>query len=953
VLTVGLGQLMGGFNDHDINDPHVTEILEMLSGKGLAAAPNGFTLKAVQTQVVAGVNYRFIFGDDNRMRCEIDYFEQAWTNTHTVTRDTCKTIVAKQARRMLLAVGGYVAQDVTDPHWAAMLYDLDNTYGLVDFGNAEVKIVDVATQVVSGVNTKYTLMVGGKTCTLVVYEQTWTNTRQISSDTCGVKVTHKRQLGGGWASQDPTDQKWSDMLTMLDTNLNLINLNGAHDLEILAVKSQVVSGMNYNFTLRYHNHICNVVYYEQSWTNTHQITYDSCSPKAVKRQFGMPGGWASQDPTDQKWSDMLTMLDTNLNLINLNGAHDTEILAVKSQVVSGMNYNFTLKYHNHICNIVYYEQSWTNTHQITYDSCSPKAVKRQIGMPGGWASQDPTDQKWSDMLTMLDTNLNLINLDGAHDTEILAVKQQVVSGMNYNFTLRYHNHICNIVYYEQSWTNTHQITYDSCSPKAVKRQLGMPGGWASQDPTDQKWSDMLTMLDTNLNLINLNGAHDTEILAVKQQVVSGMNYNFTLKYHNHICNIVYYEQSWTNTHQITYDSCSPKAVKRQFGMPGGWASQDPTDQKWSDMLTMLDTNLNLINLNGAHDTEILAVKQQVVSGMNYNFTLKYHNHICNIVYYEQSWTNTHQITYDSCSPKAVKRAGGWVSQDPTDQKWSDMLTMLDTNLNLIHLNGANDLEIMAVKQQVVSGMKYDFTLRIHNQVCNLVYYEQSWTNTHQISSDTCNIAVHKRQLAGGYTKQDASDPKWANLLQELDQQYHLIDLQGDNGMQILGVDTQVVAGMNYKFTLLVNGKQCELVYFEQLWTQTRQIAHDTCGIRATHSKRSASASYTFTTSGTNHGRICLGNILDRINAQSNNLFRMVDAQDPQTQVSTSNGETSATFRIQLGESACINNADNMGSTAAECPPSQNSNMHSVWEGKCVIHADGSPNEITVTMVSHN
>ena len=53
-------------------------------------------------------------------------------------------------------------------------------------------------------------------------------------------------------------------------------------------------------------------------------------------------------------------------------------------------------------------------------------------------------------------------------------------------------------------------------------------------------------------------------------------------------------------------------------------------------------------------------------------------------------------------------------------------------------------------------------------------------------------------------------------------------------VQIVKAESQVVAGANYKLTLLMNigakstPQQCEVVVFDQSWTQTRQLIKSTC-----------------------------------------------------------------------------------------------------------------------------
>ena len=76
---------------------------------------------------------------------------------------------------------------------------------------------------------------------MIVYEQVWTGTVHITSDTCNLKVQHKRQLVGGYHEQDATDQQYYDKLHDLENKGLLHSTNG---VQIVKVETQV---SNHNF----------------------------------------------------------------------------------------------------------------------------------------------------------------------------------------------------------------------------------------------------------------------------------------------------------------------------------------------------------------------------------------------------------------------------------------------------------------------------------------------------------------------------------------------------------------------------------------------------------------------------------------------------------------------------------------------------------------------------------
>ena len=103
-----------------------------------------------------------------------------------------------------------------------------------------------------------------------------------------------------------------------------------------------------------------------------------------------------------------------------------------------------------------------------------------------------------------------------------------------------------------------------------------------------------------------------------------------------------------------------------------------------------------------------------------------------------------------------------------------------------------------------------------------------------------SAVISKRQigftgLAGGFSPISVDD---AEVKEMAAFATNAISANSNSGpvslVQIVAAETQVVAGANYKLTLLLNTgansapQQCEVVVFDQSWTQTRELSESTC-----------------------------------------------------------------------------------------------------------------------------
>jgi len=297
--------------------------------------------------------------------------------------------------------------------------------------------------------------------------------------------------------------------------------------------------------------------------------------------------------------------------------------------------------------------------------------------------------------------------------------------------------------------------------------------------------------------------------------------------------------------------------------------------------------------NAKSPLKVIKVKsaaKQIVSGFNLKMVLELADptsndlsQICEVVIYRQSWTDTTRMTDENCKklestkptlsaskdeeaapePEAEpssrltreNKAGGYTvaSVDDKDVKeMGDFAAQQITEQQIAAGSNSGPLTIIEIKSaftQVVAGKNYKLTLRLADasnanpQTCEVVIFYQSWTNTTELKSSSCNpdgatstktkreeIKVEEAAasdpqankpmppLLGGYSSVPVDDPEietvanWAAAK---------ISAQSNSKTpakvtKIKSAATQVVAGRNYKIVMELDAQTCEVVVFQSL-----------------------------------------------------------------------------------------------------------------------------------------
>lgn len=201
-------------------------------------------------------------------------------------------------------------------------------------------------------------------------------------------------------------------------------------------------------------------------------------------------------------------------------------------------------------------------------------------------------------------------------------------------------------------------------------------------------------------------------------------------------------------------------------------------------------------------------------------------------------------------------AGGFSSISVDDAKVKEMADFATSAVSAASNSGpASLVQIVKAETQVVAGTNYKLNLLLKmgatSEPCEVVIFDQPWTNTRKLIKSSCTpskrltrqspvqdtalVGQTNFPIAGGFSPVSVDD---AEVKEMAAFATNAISTKSNSGpaslVQVVKAESQVVAGANYKLTLLMNiganstPQQCEVVVFDQSWTQTRQLIKSTC-----------------------------------------------------------------------------------------------------------------------------
>lgn len=255
------------------------------------------------------------------------------------------------------------------------------------------------------------------------------------------------------------------------------------------------------------------------------------------------------------------------------------------------------------------------------------------------------------------------------------VQKQVVNGVNYKFTLdvvvrdadnKYTFRSCDLHIFDQPWTQTRNFVE---APVCRNQNVRMAGSWVPVNAITDEIMDVARMSAKQMTsqLGSIGQYNVNRISNVQRQVVNGINYKFTVeyliaaadnKYTFQLCDMVVNYKAWENKEQVTF--VNEPVCQASKASVGGWTEQNAVTDEVMDLARWSTSQLSAFTgIKGDHTVmSARNVKTQVVSGINYSFTVdlvvnnsetgKYTFQSCDLTIFTQSWTNTKQITSANC-----------------------------------------------------------------------------------------------------------------------------------------------------------------------------------------------------------------------------------------------------------------------------------------------------------------
>ena len=679
----------GGFLRTNANDARVREVAVFAVG-ALTSSSNGdevgelVRIVEAEKQVVNGYNYRLKLETTRRV-CTVKVFEKARTKVLEVKDFVCdppfappsasahgfgvKTPPARDPAAtapQFPIVGGYRSADVDDAQVKEMAVFATTTISQSSNGRLRlIRIIEVETQVVAGTNYRMKIELQGEsdsqTCTVTVFDQPWTKTRQLREFSCipssapsvparltGVSVrpaainaAHRDpptlprlelngtapqfSIAGAYRSADVNDAQVREMADFATTAISQSSNGRLRLIRIIEVETQVVAGINFRMKIELQgeleSQICTATVFDQPWTKTRQLSEFSCTP------YSAPS--AAARPT-----------------------------------VAGVRP--ALK---------------TSPHRVQTTRLELNTTTPQFHISGRYITADVNDPQVKEMADFATTTISQSSNGKLRLIRIIEVETQVVAGINFRMKIELQgeldSQICTATVFDQPWTKTRQLSEFSCvvtpalpAPSQTLKAPLIRGGFNTIDVNDariQQVASFAAMTLSSSSSSSANGGGDSgatliRVLEAQRQVVNGFNYRLKIQTTANICSVKVFEHPASRVLELKESSCAssgaPGAAAPSGAFtpatPGGFrisSTDDPTVQEMAAFATkQLSSRWNSQSVTLIR---ITSAEQQVVAGTNYKMTMELQvgsgSQTCQVVVFDQPWTSTRQLSSFECT----------------------------------------------------------------------------------------------------------------------------------------------------------------------------------------------------------------------------------------------------------------------------------------------------------------
>jgi len=468
--------------------------------------------------------------------------------------------------------------------------------------------------------------------------------------------------------------------------------------------------------------------------------------------------------------------------------------------------------------------------------------------------------------------------------------KQIVSGTLYKFDIVLkpecggEERTCNIVVFDQPWTKTREVRWEDVKCEQPEEQeeqaevedeqqfskfsgqnedfeedsLPVAGAPSKVDELSEEEQEIVDFAFSQVAGSTVAASYECELEQVRavnftRQVVSGTLFKFALVLRpkcgggEKTCNMVVFDQPWTGTREVQWDNVICDEPESKVPLPGGLFKIDDLTEEDQEIIDFAFSQVAVSNVAGEYDCNLNQIRtenfsKQTVAGTLFRFDLVLRpecggdEKICSVVVFDQPWTNTREVRWEDVKCRTQQQENDY--EEPEQ-------------FNNFGQKNANDF--IQIPEDI------DQDEQEHNQFNQQVHqsddqeHNQFNQQKHQfIDEDEQNEKEHEQESNEHQEDEEPQRdfdalgaPSQVDNLSEDDEEivnFAFGQISGSTLVESFDCDLrkvrtenftkQIVSGTLYKFDLVLRSecggdeKVCNLVVFDQPWTETREVRWD-------------------------------------------------------------------------------------------------------------------------------